>query len=160
MAEARKLIRPLTEQNFVHQLKDTRKPIVFTYIRRPGYYAAFASAPKQISAQQRLGLTFVWTPAKGVLLQSQTAGSETAWGTSEIDAKGMNAEYLDGGATIRYPLEGGGHKQLVFAPEGIHITVERPGAIVENIPVFNPACVVSTQSPEIRPQDPSIVLHK
>ena len=82
MAEARKLVRPLHEESFVEQLKDTREPIVFTYVRRPGYYAAFASAPKVISEQQRLGLTFVWTPKNGVLLQSQTNGGETAWGTS------------------------------------------------------------------------------
>ena len=97
MAEARKLVRPLAEKSFVEQLKDTREPIVFTYIRRPGYYAAFASAPKVISEQQRLGLTFVWTPEKGVLLQSQTNGRETAWGTSAggdlpVEATGLDAD--------------------------------------------------------------------
>ena len=88
-------MRPLAEKSFVEQMKDTREPIVFTYIRRPGYYAAFASAPKVISEQQRLGLTFVWTPEKGVLLQSQTNGRETAWGTSAGGALPVEATGLD-----------------------------------------------------------------
>ena len=97
----------LAEKHFVEQLKDTREPIVFTYIRRPGYYAAFASAPKVISEQQRLGLTFVWTPEKGVLLQSQTNGRETAWGTSAggalpVEATGLDADIQRG--QYRSPL--------------------------------------------------------
>jgi len=35
MAEARKLVRPLAEQSFVEQRKDTKLPLVFTYVRRP-----------------------------------------------------------------------------------------------------------------------------
>lgn len=162
MAEARKLVRPLAEQSFVEQRKDTREPIVFTYVRRPGYYAAFASAPKPIAEQQRLGLTFVWTPNKGVLLQSQTAGTETAWGTSAggalpIEAAGLEADYLDGGSSVRYPLTGGGEKSVIFAPDRIRITVERQGEIVERVPVFDPACVTSTAQKEVREQESSPV---
>jgi hypothetical protein len=148
MAEARKLVRPLHEESFVEQLKDTREPIVFTYVRRPGYYAAFASAPKVISEQQRLGLTFVWTPKNGVLLQSQTNGGETAWGTSAggalpVEATGLDAEYGNGNTVVRYPLPGGGHKSVTFADDRIRVTVEREGEIVERVPVFDPAGVVS-----------------
>jgi hypothetical protein len=162
IAEARKLVRPLNEQNFVEQRKDTREPLIFTYVRRPGYYAAFASAPKPVSEQQRLGLTFVWTPGAGVLLQSQTSGKETAWGTSAgealpIEAAGLEAEYLDGGAAVRYPLPGGGQKNVQFAPDRIRITVERPGEIVERVPVFNPACVASAAQTAVREQATSPV---
>ena len=148
MAEARKQVRPLAEQSFVEQLKDTRKPIVFTYVRRPGYYAAFASAPKVVSEQQRLGLTFVWTPAGGVLLQSQTSGAETAWGTSAgaatpVEAAGLDATYSDGNTAVQYALPGGGEKKVVFADDRIRVSVERAGDIVERIPVFDPKCVVS-----------------
>ena len=148
VAEARKLVRPLHEESFVEQLKDTREPIVFTYVRRPGYYAAFASAPKVISEQQRLGLTFVWTPKNGVLLQSQTNGGETAWGTSAggalpVEATGLDAEYGNGNTVVRYPLPGGGHKSVTFADDRIRVTVEREGEIVERVPVFDQAGVVS-----------------
>ena len=150
MAEARKLLRPLNEKSFVEQMKDTREPIVFTYVRRPGYYAAFASAPKVISEQQRLGLTFVWTPEKGVLLQSQTNGTETAWGTTaerrrcRLKRPGSTPTYSNGNTVVRYPLPGGGQKTVTFADDRIRVSVEREGEIVERVPVFDPACVVST----------------
>lgn len=154
MAEARKLLRPLAERTFVEQMKDTREPIVFTYIRRPGYYAAFASAPKVIAEQQRLGLTFVWTPEKGVLLQSQTNGRESAWGTSAggalpVEATGLDATYSNGNTVVRYPLPGGGQKSVTFADDRIRVAVERDGEIVERVPVFDPTCVVSAAQSKV-----------
>jgi hypothetical protein len=162
MAEARKQVRPLAEQSFVEQLKDTRKPIVFTYVRRPGYYAAFATAPQPLVEQERLGLTFVWTPGKGVLLQAQTAGAETAWGTSAggatpIEASGLDATYSDGNTAISYPLQGGGNKKVVFADDRIRVSVERAGDIVERVPVFDPACVASSATMTPVPQADSPV---
>jgi hypothetical protein len=162
MAEARKQVRPLAEQSFVEQLKDTRKPIVFTYVRRPGYYAAFASSPKVVSEQQRLGLTFVWTPAGGVLLQSQTSGAETAWGTSAggatpVEAAGLDASYSDGNTAVRYALPGGGEKKVVFADDRIQVSVERSGDIVERVPVFDPGCVASAAQSTPVPQSGSPV---
>jgi hypothetical protein len=156
MAEARKLLRPLNEETFVEQLKDTREPIVFTYIRRPRYYAAFASAPKTITKQQRLGLTFVWTSLNGAELQSQTNGTETAWGTSAgadvpVEGTGFDAEYSEDNTVIRYPLPGGGHKQVTFADDRIRITVERGGEIVERIPVFDAGKVFSPAAYAMHP---------
>lgn len=162
IAEAQKLVRPLAEESFVEQLKDTRKPIVFTYVRRPGYYAAFASAPQPIAEQQRLGLTFVWTPAGGVLLQSQTGGAETAWGTSAggatpVEAAGLDAEYTNGNTAVRYALPGGGEKKVVFAEDRIRVSVERAGDIVERVPVFNPKCIASSAQATHVPQAGSLV---
>jgi hypothetical protein len=162
IAEARKLVRPLAETSFVEQRKDTRLPMVFTYVRRPGYYAAFASTTKPASAQERFGLTFVWTPSKGVLLQSQSQGKETAWGTSAggelpVEASGFEAEYLDGGAAVHYALPGGGQKSVVFAEDRIRVTVEQPGEIIERVPVFDPACVVSTAKTAVQQQPSSPV---
>lgn len=162
IAEARKLVRPLAEKSFIEQRKDTRLPMAFTYVRRPSYYAAFSSSTTLASDQERLGLTFIWTPDKGVLLQSQTSGSETAWGTSAggtrpAEAAGIDAEYLDGGATVRYPIEGGGRKSVVFAEDRIRVTVERPGDIVERVPVFDPACVTSKAKIAVHQQPSSPV---
>jgi hypothetical protein len=157
IAQARRLVRPLSGKNFVEQLRDTREPIVFTYVRRPMYYAAFAAAPKVITKQQRLGLTLVWTPKSGVLLQSQTAGAETAWGISKesatpMEAAGVTAEYSDGNTTARYPLDGGGTKTVVFAPDRIRVTIELPGDFVERVPVFDPERVASTAQREVKDQ--------
>lgn len=156
MTEARKLLRPVNENSFVEQMKDTREPITFTYIRRPGYYAAFASAPKPITKQQRLGLTFVWTPNGGALLQSQTSGTETAWGTTisgdlPAEAAGLDAEYSQDNTVVRYPLPGGGHKTVTFAPDRIMVSVERDGDIVERVPVFDTASVISDAGYATRP---------
>jgi hypothetical protein len=163
MTEARKLLRPINENSFVEQLKDTREPIVFTYIRRPGYYAAFASAPKVITKQQRLGLTFVWTPNNGVLLQSQTSGVDSAWGTklegeAPIEAMGVDAEYSEGNTVMSYALPGGGHKQVTFAPDHIHVSVERDGEIVERVPVFDTAGVISNAQYATRPAPVSSIV--
>ena len=156
--EARKMLRPLNEENFEEQMQDTREPIVFSYLRRPAYYAAFASAPKVISEQQRLGLTLLWSPLKGALMQSQTNGTETAWGTSlgsalPVEASGVDAHFsqVKGYPTIDYPLPGGGQKTIVFANDRIHITVERDEEIVEHVPVFDPSIVVSPAEFASRP---------
>jgi len=84
-----------------------------------------------------------------VLLQSQTNGRETAWGTSAggalpVEATGLDATYSDGNTVVRYPLPGGGQKTVTFLDDRISVTVEREGAIVERVPVFDPAGVVST----------------
>jgi hypothetical protein len=162
IAEARKMLRPVNEQTFVKQLRDTRKPIVFTYVRRPEYYAAFASASKAITEQERLGLTLVWSPTRGVLMQSQTSGSETAWGTSAggatpMEATGFEAEYLENNSAVRYPLAGGGEKSVVFGPESIRVMVKRAGEIVERVPVFDPKCVVSSAQMVVNAQSASPV---
>jgi hypothetical protein len=148
MAEARGLLRPLNEENFVDQLTDTRLPIVFTYVRRHAYYAAFAAAPKAISEQQRLGLTLVWSPLDGVLLQSQAGGSETAWGTFvagslPVEAGGFDAQLSAGNTQVRYPLPGGGLKTVLFMNDRIQVSIQRSGDIVERLPVFDPAVVFS-----------------
>lgn len=156
IADARKLLRPINENLFVEQLKDTREPIAFTYIRRPGYYAAFAAAPKAITKQQRLGLTFVWTPNNGALLQSQTGGTESAWGTKgsgeePLEAIGLDVDYSEGNTVMRYALPGGGQKQVTFAPDRIMVTVMRDGEIVERVPVFDTAGVISNAQYATRP---------
>lgn len=156
ISEARKLLRPLNEPSFVEQLQETRQTMVFTYLRRPNYYAAFASGPKTVSEQQRLGLTFVWSPLSGVLLQSQTGGTDTAWGTLlggplPIEASGLFAHLGDDNATITYPLPAGGFKTINFAVDRIHVTVERVGDIVEHVPVFDPATVYSPAEYSMHP---------
>jgi hypothetical protein len=162
ITEARQLVRPLAEPSFVEQLMDTRRPIVFTYVRRPSYYAAFAAAPRPLSEQQRLGLTWVWTPARGVLLQSETSGAETAWGTSAgvplpIEADGLEAEYGDDKTTVRYPLAGGGEKRIAFAEDRIRVWVERSGELVEHLPVFDPKLIGTSAQISTLPQSSSPV---
>lgn len=161
MDAARPLYRPLHETNFIEQRKDTREPITFTYVRRPTYYAAFASAPRAITPQERLGLTLVWSPKTGVLQQSQSKSTTTAWGTAAGDASceaaGMEATYSEENATVSYTLPGGGTKTVHFGEDGIRITVQRAGEIVERVPVFDAACVSSSAVRTAVPQAKSPV---
>lgn len=149
ISDARKTLRPARDHLFTEQMTDTRHPITFTFARRPGYYAAFASAPKPVAEQQRLGLTFVWASRSGALMQSQTGGKEVAWGTFlgdsdlPVEASGFEAQYSADSTVVHYPLPGGGVKQITFAGDSIRVSVERSGEIVERIPVFDAAGVVS-----------------
>ena len=149
--EAGALIPAVARQNFTHQRMDSRHPAVFTYIRRPGYYAAFNSG-KQITRQQRLGLGLLWTPTAGTLLQSQTNSADAAWGTrlpnSEqvFEAAALDAAYSTGApspgardlkgnvVTIDYPLGSSGKKRVVFERDAIRVTVDHPGDFTEQIP--------------------------
>jgi len=141
-------VRPLHEESFVEQLKDTREPIVFTYVRRPGYYAAFASAPK-LSRSSSASVS----PSSGRRKRRAAAIAnqcrETAWGTSAGGALPVKRPVstpntATANTVVSYPLRGGGHKSVTFADDRIRVTVERDGEIVERIPVFDPGCVVST----------------
>ena len=156
MAEARKLLRPLNEDTFVEQMKDTREPIVFTYVRRPALLRGLRLGAQDHHKAAAPGLTFVWTPLNGALLQSQTNGTETAWGTSvgddvPVEGTGFDAEYSEDNTVVRYPLPGGGHKQVTFADDRIRVTVERDGEIVERIPVFDAGTVFSTAEYAMHP---------
>jgi hypothetical protein len=136
-----------TRADFTHQRMDKRHPIVFTYIRRPAYYAAFNSG-KRITRQQRLGLGLLWTPSSGAILQNQTASADAAWGTRApgaeqvYEAADLPATFSDLDAptlTITYPLGSAGKKTIVFLPDAIRVTIHHPGDFTEQIPALGAA---------------------
>jgi hypothetical protein len=131
----------LASDRFIKQVKDSRKAAVFTYVRRPTYYATFNSGP-QITKQQRLGLGLVWSPRAGALLQSQTDSADHAWGT-RADGAGqvyesgdVNATFSDDLTTVTYPLGSAGKKTVTFAETIIQVRVEHPGKFVEQVPLL------------------------
>jgi hypothetical protein len=152
---ARDAMRPQAEQRFTHQRTDTRKPIVFSYVRRPWYYAAFTSG-EVVTAQQRYGLGLFWSPVAGSVIQSQTAGTSTAWGTRRLDttlvyeaasfaattrAGGKqvmdapgNRDLPPGDLRVEYPLGSRGRKTVAFDDGGVHVSVVHEGAFVEQLP--------------------------
>jgi hypothetical protein len=139
-AEARRKLPFAASERFVHQLKDDRNPLVFTYIRRPRYYAAFNSG-KHLTAQQRYGLGLVWTPSAGAVLQSQTGTDGAAWGTSTEGHPGVwesgdvDATFSDNDATARYAV-GRGEKTVRFLEDRIEVTVRAPGRLTETLPLL------------------------
>lgn len=145
-AAARKLLPYFARDRFVNQLKDTRSPAVFTYIRRPAYYAAFNSG-KRIRDQQRLGLGFLWTETAAVLLQSQSRSGDASWGTraegqpSPYEAADLPARF-DGDLVIRYPLGAQGEKTITFSDREILVAVNHTAPFVEQLPLLCAAAPV------------------
>ncbi|MCC5844610.1 MAG: hypothetical protein JJU05_10200 [Verrucomicrobia bacterium] len=156
--QARARLPYLASNRFIHQRVDDR--YVFTYIRRPAYYAAF-NAGRTGSDRQRMGLGLLWHPQAGTLMQSQNGRSLEAWGTRAgaanqvYEAGNLQPDFtLDGeslkpetGAgdlpdvrenlTIRYSLGGGkGVKQIVFTDEAIRVSVQHDGAFLEQFPLL------------------------
>jgi hypothetical protein len=147
----------LANDRFIHQRMDDRHPAVYTFIRRPVYYAAFNSGPV-ITPRQRLGLGLLWHPRGGTLLQSQAGARREAWGTAAgpehdvYEARGALAEFSiddqaiepepgvanlpDGMLTVTYPLQDQGRKHLAFDNRRITVTVEHDGPFIERIPLL------------------------
>lgn len=156
-AEATKLLPYLARDRFTHQRVDDRRPIVFTYIRRPGYYACLNTGAV-ITSQQRLGLGAIWLPGEGTVLQSQSASADSAWGTLLPDGKGVceaasmpatftvdgkdvkpetgNRDLAAGDVVAAYALGKTGRKSITFGDAAISVSVQRPGALTEIIPLL------------------------
>ena len=130
----------LASEQFIKQFKDTRKDAVFTFIRRPNYYAAFNSG-ERITDQQRRGLGLLWHPKTGAVLQSQTGSADHAWGTRAegaeqvYEAGDVAATFSDDLAVATYPLGTVGKKTVTFEADAIVVRIEHPGAFTEQIPV-------------------------
>ena len=147
----------LARDRFVHQRVDSRHPVSYTFIRRPGYYAAF-NAGKRLERQQRYGLGLLWHPELEGVLQSQTGSAETAWGTRAegpgfvYEAGDVNARFLidgqpvepragnrdlaEGELVVEYPIGAAGQKRLIFEDAAIRVEVVHPGEFTEHLPLL------------------------
>jgi hypothetical protein len=146
----------LANTRFIHQKVDIRNPLVFTYIRQAGYYAAFNSGPI-LRPQQRFGLGLLWHPQAGTFLQSQTDSDIAAWGTkgakknvyeadsidvhfklnqSPLTPSAGNHDFLPGILSISYPLKSNGKKALTFLDEKIEVNIQHNGMFAEHIPLL------------------------
>jgi hypothetical protein len=165
---ARAALPYMRRERFVHQRADDRQPVVFTYVRRPAYYAAFNSGAL-LTRQQRLGLGLLWTPGTGAVLQSQTGSADAAWGTraagqplvyeaetlqarilvdgTEIPAVAGGRDLADGTLAIRYSLGDRGDKSLTFADRAIAVSIRHPGEFREQVPL------VVAQGDQVRLED-------
>ena len=124
---------------FIHQRMDSRFPAVYTYVRRPLYYAAFNSG-KHLTDQQRLGLGLLWSPTAGALLQSQTDSKleppgdlNVTFAVSEetsIPSPGFR-DLPDGILTIRTP-----EKTMRFLEDSIEVNARHSGPVSEIIPLL------------------------
>lgn len=147
----------LARDRFLHQRTDSRSPVVYTYVRRPSYYAAFTSG-RLIRPQQRYGLGLLWSPTAGSVLQSQTATQDAAWGTLAegqkqiYEAQSLEATYHvsgtpvtqlagcrdlnEGVLEVAYPLPKRGEKKLTFAEDHVSVAIRHAGAFAELVPIL------------------------
>jgi hypothetical protein len=166
-AAARAALPYLARDRYTRQRADDRHPFVFTYVRRPAYYAAF-NAGRPLSAQQRLGLGLLWHPALGAVLQTQTAsesGGVRGTGRHVDEASEVLATYAVAGRphspatgshdlpagdlVAAYPLKAGGEKRIHFVDTSISVEVRRPGAFTESLPLLVPADAKITTAPGV-----------
>ena len=157
--EAREQLPYMARDRFTHQRKDDRIGGVYTYIRRPGYYAAFNSGPRDRNRPRR-GIGLLWVPEYGALIQSQSNSTEFAWGTRRLsdnsvrEAHSMDSTFLiggdevaaepgirdlpDGELEIRYGMREG-EKTVRFGDRRIRVHVteaddDGEGRLIEQIP--------------------------
>ena len=129
-----------------------------TFVRRPGYYAAFNAGAK-VAEMQRYGLGLLWNPEMGTVLQMQSRNSDL-WGTSRgrdlpYEAEAFHpvmrmdghivpaqpgARDLPGGESgpvvFEYALGDDGKKTVTFGPDRIAVRVIHPDAITEHLPLL------------------------
>jgi hypothetical protein len=149
----------IARKEFNHQLSDDRHPLVFTYVRRPSYYAAFG-AGQQLSTnhQQRYGLGLLWNEDMGAVLVTQSGSSTAAWGTqaqgaqqvyeaaevkptyrvlnTAVQSKPGSADLPQGVLTITYSLGSQGEKKVEFRDDAIVVTIHHPGQFTEIVPLI------------------------
>jgi hypothetical protein len=148
---------PYLKSSFTLQRMDARERVVFTFIRRPGYYAIFNSGP-HLTSQQRYGVGLIWQPELGSLLQSQTGTSDGAWGTIIGDRPGVyeadtidaefsiagkamsvspgNRDLATGTLTVKYRFSDQGEKTITFGDTELLVEVHHSGRLQENIPLL------------------------
>ena len=143
---------------FEHQRADDRHPMSSTFVRRPGYYAAFNAGAK-VTAMQRYGLGLLWSPKMGTVIQAQSRNA-APWGTAPAGGKLYEASSfqptmhvggqpiaiepgardLPGGEThevvFTYPLAENGLKTLTFANDHIAVKVVHQGLFIEHLPLL------------------------
>jgi autotransporter-associated beta strand protein len=147
----------LADDQFIQQNVDSRRPLQFTYVRNPSYYAAMNTG-SVVASQQRYGLGAIWNPAMGAVFQTQSGSDNAAWGTRSagavrvLEAATINASFAvdgigisptagerrlaDGTMVVTYGMGSGRSKTLTFDATGITVVVTHPGSFSEEFPIL------------------------
>ena len=154
-------------------------------IKRPGYYATFASGNRRL-ARQAYGLNLLWHPSFGLALQpvSGTSGSiPWQWGTVRGTDAGLayetgnmpgtikaGAETVEpvagvtdlpaGDYSVSYALAGGGttygRKSVTFGGSGVNVVVTHTNVFTEHLPLaYASDAVVSNSATRLVLQRPN-----
>ncbi len=158
--QARAELPYLRQPQFVHQRVDRqRRPMTLTYVRQPGYYAAFNAGGRDEPGARRMGLGLLWNPATGTVLQSQSRATSTAWGTRPAESDDLyeatgllearftldgevwkpepgNSDLPGQDLAVEYNLSERGEKTVLFRPGRIEVRVRHEGTFIEHLPLL------------------------
>lgn len=160
---------PFHSQNhFSHQRVDNRNPLVYTFIKRSGYYTIFNSGEK-VRNRTRHGIGLLAHPTMGTVLQSHDGSDRLFWGTrgrqqemayenDSLDAhfycalkeqrfepEPGNRNLPDNFYIITYPLGEKGTKEITFTDDAVVVEIEYADTFTEQLPLLIPG------NPEILP---------
>jgi autotransporter-associated beta strand protein len=147
----------LASSRFNQQAVDSRRPLQFTFVRRPTYYASLNTG-NVLTGQQRYGLGVMWNPTTGSVMQTQVNSDTLAWGTrasgatrvyeattrttsfslngSALTPQTGNRRLADGNLSGSYALGSAGTKSIAFDETGVTVTVSHTGAFSEDLPLL------------------------
>lgn len=147
----------IAESQFIQQNVDARRPLQFTYVRHPSYYATLNTG-NILTSQQRYGLGNLWNPAMGAVMQTQSGSDNAAWGTRAAgaarvyEASSVSASFnLNGSGIVTqagsrrlasgtlaatYTMGSGRSKTVSFDSTGITVNVTHPGNFSEEFPLL------------------------
>lgn len=162
------LLPYIASNRFNQQAVDSRRPLQFTFVRRPTYYATFNTG-NIVTAQQRYGLGVLWNPTFGSVMQSQANNDTLAWGTrasggarvyeatsrttnftlngSPLTPMAGNSRLADGNISGSYPLETAGTKSVSFDETGATVAINHTGAFSEEFPLLRKSSETISTSP-------------
>ncbi|WP_434445024.1 hypothetical protein [Lentzea sp. E54] len=113
----------------------------FLFVRRPRWYLGGYFGVRRATSLARTGLTFLWHPVAGTLVQSMNNNNHACWATvfpgQVPDANGpQQAEFLGGEPyRFRYRTASGSVVTEVTVGDRITRTVRASGAATEQIPL-------------------------
>ncbi len=147
----------IAESQFIQQNVDSRRPLQFTYVRNPSYYATLNTG-NVLTSQQRYGLGNLWNPAMGAVMQTQSGSDNAAWGTRaagaarvheastisgsfNLNGSGLTTQtgsrrLANGTLVVTYSMGSGRSKTVSFDSTGVTVNVTHPGNFSEEFPLL------------------------
>ncbi|GHH28736.1 hypothetical protein [Lentzea cavernae] len=113
----------------------------FLFVRRPWWYVGGYFGVRRATSLARTGLTFLWHPAAGALVQSVNNNDHACWGTvfpgQVVDSNGPQQAEFPGGEPyrFRYRTASGSVVTEVTVGERIVRSVRAQSAATEQIPL-------------------------
>ncbi len=111
----------------------------FLFVRRPKFYLGGYFGTRRATPLARTGLTFLWHPVAGTIVQSSNNNNHACWATvlpgQRPDSDGVQQVELLGGEPYRFRYRSESVVTEVTVGDRITRTVRATGPVVEQIPL-------------------------